>query len=190
MKNMSPNTITIAQFSIPYGLVGQALSSFSYDCLSQILNSHFSITDLNIEKTENGKPFLKGSNIYFNYSHSREYLVIAIGHAPIGVDIEYVKRSINVPKISRRFFHFSELSFLAESADPHHAFITLWTQKEALIKANGSTISRDIGRTIEKLSSASSGDPLYLHHLSLPGFYIGHLACRLSEPEFIYIHAN
>ncbi|MCL0028295.1 hypothetical protein M1M88_01070 [Peptococcaceae bacterium] len=40
-----------------------------------------------------GKPFLKNTNdLYFNVSHSGEWVVCAIHHHPIGIDIEQVKK--------------------------------------------------------------------------------------------------
>lgn len=41
-----------------------------------------------IEYSKNGKPYFKSRSIYFNYSHSKNYILIAISPVEIGVDIE------------------------------------------------------------------------------------------------------
>lgn len=38
--------------------------------------------------SSNGKPYIKNSNIYFNYSHSKNYIACAVGFVDVGVDIE------------------------------------------------------------------------------------------------------
>lgn len=48
----------------------------------------FDIEFMNVSYTENGKPYFKDSDIYFNYSHSENYIVVAISTTSLGVDIE------------------------------------------------------------------------------------------------------
>lgn len=48
----------------------------------------FDIEFMNVSYTENGKPYFKDSDIYFNYSHSKNYIVVAISTTSLGVDIE------------------------------------------------------------------------------------------------------
>ena len=48
----------------------------------------FNIEFMNVSYTENGKPYFKDSDIHFNYSHSKNYIVVAISTTSLGVDIE------------------------------------------------------------------------------------------------------
>lgn len=48
----------------------------------------------NILRNENGKPYLKNNEFYFNISHCKNYICIGISKFEIGVDIEE-KRDIN-----------------------------------------------------------------------------------------------
>lgn len=91
-----------------------------------------------------GKPRLKqpvNSGLHFNASHSGDYAVLAFTRAgEVGVDIERVREDLaRRDDIARRFFSTSEqqqLSALPES-ERAPAFFTLWTRKEAVVKAYG-----------------------------------------------------
>lgn len=48
----------------------------------------FDIEFMNVSYTENGKPYFKDSDIHFNYSHSKNYIAVAISTTSLGVDIE------------------------------------------------------------------------------------------------------
>ena len=41
-----------------------------------------------IKITKDGKPYFKNNELYFNYSHSKNYLAVAISDVEIGIDIE------------------------------------------------------------------------------------------------------
>lgn len=50
--------------------------------------SELKLQDDQIIVTETGKPFFKNINIKFNYSHSRNYILVALSSSELGVDIE------------------------------------------------------------------------------------------------------
>ena len=82
---------------------------------------------LNIIYNENGKPYLKDNSIYFNISHSGDYVVCAISKNIIGVDIQKNK------KVSK-----SKLVFTDEELENNNIdLIKIWTKKESIIKALG-----------------------------------------------------
>lgn len=61
---------------------------------------------------QGGKPaFREERNLHFNISHSGGYAVLAYGEAPLGVDIECVKRADL--KVAKRFFRREEYDYLA-----------------------------------------------------------------------------
>jgi 4'-phosphopantetheinyl transferase len=118
---------------------------FTKQYLKQILKSYFHIDakDEDFGKNENGKPFLKNSKLFFNLSHSQEYLIIAFGKKALGIDIEK-KKSLDVHRLSRRFFHPSEQQFILSGEDPEEIFFRIWTWKESYIKWKGGSLPADL----------------------------------------------
>lgn len=85
----------------------------------------------------NGKPCLADRNdVYFNVSHSGNYVVCAVSDREVGVDVE-VGSAIR-PAVMRRCFHPIEQVWIGEDSE---RFIRLWTMKEAYMKRIGSGLS-------------------------------------------------
>jgi 4'-phosphopantetheinyl transferase len=83
---------------------------------------------------ENMKPAVSG--IEFNLSHSGDFIVIALSHSGIGIDIEYLKRSFDFRDVLTNCFNEEEMSFVLQG-DIALNFYSLWTRKEAVLKATG-----------------------------------------------------
>lgn len=105
---------------------------------------------LRFHRTVYGKPFLaaplKGRSIQFNISHSGDAALIAVADdRRVGVDIERVREIAldRMEAIIENFFSHSELLFLNSSTGNERVknFFTLWTRKEAVIKAQGKGIA-------------------------------------------------
>lgn len=88
--------------------------------------------------SESGKPFLS-SGPYFSISHCKTGIAVAIDDQPVGIDIESVRKVD--PELVTRTMNDSEQAFIAASDHPERAFTRLWTQKEAVLKAEGTGIS-------------------------------------------------
>jgi 4'-phosphopantetheinyl transferase len=95
-----------------------------------------------------GRPELDpalGVGLDFNLAHSREVAVVAVGPAglAIGADVEWAGRAIEELEIAGRFFAPEEARALgALDAGPRRRhFYTLWTLKEAWVKALGIGVS-------------------------------------------------
>ena len=89
---------------------------------------------------ENGKPFFKNNNIYFNISHSHEYVITVISENEIGIDIEKI-RKININTINK-FTTSSEKKYILSSKEEiEKRFFLLYTLKEAYIKLYGKRIT-------------------------------------------------
>ena len=87
-----------------------------------------------------GKPELcHPQAIRFNLSHSGNRLAIAIGHQPVGVDLEHMERATELDAVAARFYAPAETAALARLAPaPRRAlFFRWWTAKEAALKAWG-----------------------------------------------------
>lgn len=91
-----------------------------------------------------GKPSLAGpsSNLQFNLSHSHGIVLFAFSQGKrVGVDVEHVRRDLNVQEIASRFFSAAEKRALTQCSDMHDAFFHCWTRKEAFVKARGEGLS-------------------------------------------------
>ena len=103
--------------------------------------------NINFSITNDGKPFLENSKTSFNISHSSDWIILAFckDHS-LGVDLEEI-RDINFLNISTRFFNLEEQNFVKNSSNPKRVFFDLWSRKEAIIKANGKRLLREIVKT-------------------------------------------
>lgn len=96
---------------------------------------------LPIIEEAHGKPALAGRELEFNASHSGDLVALAFASAtPVGIDVER-RRTLRDPlALARRFFSPDEYGYVTGSADVTEAFFTVWTAKEAIVKASGKGI--------------------------------------------------
>ncbi|WP_310603740.1 4'-phosphopantetheinyl transferase family protein [Anaerosporobacter sp.] len=104
------------------------------------LKKHYNLSDNDISFSTStyGKPFLKDiDNIYFNISHSGNWVVCVVGDEPLGVDVEKIAHTDL--HLAERFFTQNEYTRILECAvkDRADEFFKLWTLKESYIKAIG-----------------------------------------------------
>jgi 4'-phosphopantetheinyl transferase len=102
---------------------------------------------LEFHRAEGGKPFIvNASGCEFSISHSGEWLAIAMGGAPVGIDIETRTPGVEVTKLAARFFSAADAALL--NAQPPHEqtahFAKQWVAKEAALKAAGVGISQQL----------------------------------------------
>ena len=91
---------------------------------------------------EYGKPI--SNNKYFNISHSDGYIALAIDQVPVGIDIENIR---NAEEDLRNYISNDEEKKYIHDDE---SFFEVWTNKEALVKANGNGINQEI-KTIQSL---------------------------------------
>ena len=97
--------------------------------------------DARLETGPHGKPYLRDSSVFFNLSHSGQYVVLGVGPAEIGVDVEQIRpRTGQMDRIARRCFTAAEQDWL-ERQPGGTAFYALWTAKESVMKATGAGFS-------------------------------------------------
>jgi 4'-phosphopantetheinyl transferase len=123
------------RFCISRGLLRRVLSTYT-STQPQEIDIHY---------TQYKKPYIEG-DIEFNLSHTSTDVVIGVSHYPIGIDIETVREHQNALAVSKRFFAASEYNALKHlnESDRHTAFIHIWTQKEAIVKAMGKGVFHDL----------------------------------------------
>jgi 4'-phosphopantetheinyl transferase len=94
-----------------------------------------------IDEEEFGKPVLRGREIEFNASHSGDLVALAFAReTPVGVDVERRRQVRDALALARRYFSAEELAIVERAADPGDAFFSIWTAKEAIVKASGKGI--------------------------------------------------
>lgn len=100
---------------------------------------------MNYTYNSNGKPYIKDSDIYFNLSHSGDYVVCALSNNEIGIDIQKIE-DINL-NIANSYFLKEEsekINELSSREDKLNLFYDYWTKKEAYIKAIGEGIRKEL----------------------------------------------
>ena len=81
---------------------------------------------------EHGKPYIEGAP-YFSLSHCKEGIAVAIDDQPIGIDIESIRHADE--SLIERTMNEQERVGMDD-----RKFTRLWTQKEAVVKAQGTGI--------------------------------------------------
>jgi 4'-phosphopantetheinyl transferase len=94
--------------------------------------------EIRFQQSANKKPSVP--NIYFNTSHTSNFAVIALSAARIGTDIETVRPDFEFRDLLTHCFSLQESTYISSAADMPKSFFTLWTRKEALLKASGEGI--------------------------------------------------
>ena len=107
-------------------------------CLkSWLMLSALHIGEMEFLYNEHGKPYIEGGP-FFSISHCKEAIAVALDDQPIGIDVESIRRFD--PELITRTMNDSEQTLIAASETPERTFTRLWTQKEAILKADGTGI--------------------------------------------------
>ena len=91
-----------------------------------------------------GKPSLADGDLCFNLSHSAGLALLGVSRTQeIGVDIKSTHRVVEYDQLAPRFFAATEAAALAAlpASERGRAFFSIWTRKEAYIKACGMGLS-------------------------------------------------
>lgn len=116
-------------------LLGHLLSRYAIIQAYALTNK-----EIQIRRRAYGKPYIKDySQIHYNISHSGEWVVVAIGKSPIGIDVENRKEDWDL--IGERVFSESEKYW---SQNSYKRKAILWTIKEAYVKYLGIGLSKSL----------------------------------------------
>jgi 4'-phosphopantetheinyl transferase len=115
---------------------------------------------------EHGKPSLDpAGELFFNASNHRDVVVCALArHEALGVDVEPTTRGDQILEVTHTVFSTAERAALERMslAQRRDRAVTLWTAKEAYIKALGLGLSapvRDITIDLDVAPYVVVGDP-------------------------------
>lgn len=163
--------------------------------------------DLVLDKNENGKPSIQGHpEFYFNLSHAGEYVVLAYGDVPLGVDIEEI-RDKNNRRVAKRCFTEAEYAYVAgadseenreaktgtdltladPSMDVNARFFYLWTMKESYLKLTGEGISVPLNSfEIDPVQKAVKGTHYRYSMRRMDDYWLA--VCTGEKCEIAYAH--
>jgi len=122
--------------------------------LREVLGNYLQLDPARLEFAypARGKPSLTGlgaGQIHFNLAHSQNLALIAVTRVgEVGVDVEQIRPMRDGEAIAERFFSAreSEAFRRVPVAERDAAFFTLWTRKEAWLKATGDGISESLSK--------------------------------------------
>lgn len=119
-----------------------------------------------------GKPYLiDHPQLFFNLSHSGNYVVLALSHKEVGIDIQQ-KRPVKETMIKRvlaqqEYKRYRELSATMEAEKALSWFFSCWCAKESFCKLTGKGLGeelssllylREAGRIIRLLDTGEAGE--------------------------------
>ena len=147
---------------------------------------------------ENGKPVLLGSpEIHFNVSHSDGTALIAIASAEIGVDIERIDGSVDYAGVAQSVFSRPEIEMLREASDARRGeiFFSIWTRKEAYLKATGAGFSSNLPMistaaldgTIEDQGDSAGRSAWHVFDLPAGGYFKAALVTAARECRIDFV---
>lgn len=130
--------------------------------------------ELVMDYGEKGKPYLREYPLFFNLSHSGEYVVCAVSDREIGVDIQKCS-AMNIIRIARRFYSEEEcraLEACETEEERQQYFFRLWARKEAYGKLLGEGIFGVVSvNLLPDESSMTAQKELLWHEWSFPEEY-------------------
>ena len=95
----------------------------------------------------NNKPYVgntENHGLYYNVSHSGDWMLIAISDSEVGIDIEQTDNDLGFEEVLPVCFSKEEIDLIQRSEQSRDLFYLLWTRKEALLKATSKGLDDDI----------------------------------------------
>jgi 4'-phosphopantetheinyl transferase len=140
---------------------------------------------LPLSPSPTGKPFIPGAHVAFNLSHSDGLAICAVtAEGEIGADVEHVRPIDDADLLVERYFAVDEQrQYRAlDARDRVTAFYSIWTRKEAFVKATGAGLGREL-QSFEVEVSPEATQPRLSSRTELPGQWS--LRAFLPRPGYI-----
>jgi 4'-phosphopantetheinyl transferase len=138
---------------------------------------------------EHGKPGLADCEIEFNASHSGDLVVVAFARSTaVGIDVERWRALHHPLGLAKRFFSDAEFAYVSTAADVPSAFFSVWTAKEAIVKASGQGIGASDLRAFtvpfgqRRWANVTGGWSVTAIDTPLRDYYAAVAARHVSEP--------
>lgn len=116
-----------------------------------------------LKEGEHGKPYTEGF-CCFSISHTGSIWAVLFADHECGLDIQ-LERKCDIKAISERFFAAQDAAMITSAED----FFRIWTRREALVKALGSTVA-DTDLPAVSGETAEFGDRRFsIRDICIPG---------------------
>lgn len=113
--------------------------------LAQVLQNE--PEEIALYRDPSGRPRVQGDPVQTSLSHAGGAFAVALNpHGFVGIDLEPRARAGELPEIASSVMHSSEVAALAAMPDVMRAeaLLALWVRKEALLKASGIGLVREM----------------------------------------------
>ncbi len=126
-------------------------SRSGYRLLAEMIKTRYAYdlekeTD-SVMRTETGKPYLRlHPELFFNISHSGEWIACVLGNVPVGIDIQY-HREIKLEQTARKICTPDEWKTFMQAGTEKGKkdfLFQIWTKKESYLKFTGDGIRREL----------------------------------------------
>lgn len=149
-------------------------------CLRVLLADHLQTDPRELVLTEGLHGKLQTSGVQFNLSHSHGLLAIAIADVPVGIDVEWADRAVEVLELASAVFLPGQIAELARTLEPserRRLFFAMWTAQEAQAKCIGVGLAG-----LEQMRSQQA--TLHVQSLPVPdGYYAA--VCTEGWAQFV-----
>ncbi|MES3018318.1 MAG: 4'-phosphopantetheinyl transferase superfamily protein [Bacteroidota bacterium] len=127
----------------------------------------------------------------FNLSHTDNRVLIAFSYQELGVDIEKVNPDFHYSEILEHYFTEEEINHITQAIVPLKAFYTLWTRKEAILKACSKGIIADLAaiqcvHENELIRSDLISSPWYVTSFDIDEQYTGSVALPTNAAPLFF----
>ena len=130
-------------------------------------------------KNEHGKPYIVGTPIRYNISHSGQYVVLVAAKTEVGVDVQE-KKTARMEALAKRFFAQEEwqaFSACDSEEEKKDLFYHIWCRKEAYGKYLGTGLNTKVLQT-NVLESVK--DVQWIEYEAVEGYQIS-ICCGKDE---------
>lgn len=155
------------------------LSSYLLKC---VLQDNL-INNTNIFSNDYGKPYLESKEVFFNISHSGNYVVCALSKDEVGIDIEEIRTTNDL--VVKKCFTEDECQYVIDDI----TFTKVWTLKESYIK----NIGTGLKTKLNSFSVIQKGEIVKVNNLmftsiKLDNYYLS--ICHAPSKQFKMIYLN
>ena len=152
--------------------------------LDFILESLFEIKPI-VLTDEHGKPFIQNYPIHFNLSHTDKRVILGFSKQALGVDIEKITPLQDLDLLIEHSMHPDEIRLLM-TLDPSqktHLFYSMWTKKEAVVKAIGIGMRKELNSF--SLNSLTKDASWKIFELALDNRYSAAIATQNTASSIV-----
>lgn len=175
------NLLDQQRYIISHGILRHILSAYVF-CAPH---------DIEFKKLKYGKPVLSSQNVIrqvqFNMSHSKDIACYIVSrNFEVGIDIEFTEAEFDWFNTANYSFTPYEVTNLKNLSKDQQAreFFSLWTKKEALLKAKGTGLS-EVEKSCGKLPAIHKGK-YQVHSFDCKEGYQGAVAIKDQDASICY----